>query len=302
MKLLSHIFGDGWNIAYRHVSAATILEDRSTPFTLIPNTWRTWVADPFVFSHEGTVYLFAEIFDYLTRKGTIGYSSYVNGKWQKWRIAIDEPFHMSYPNVFVRDGQIYMVPETSADHTLRLYRAVSFPATWQLEKIIAKDVDWVDTTFFVHEKCCCAITTDISDLENHKNLMLSFDDQWDLMSCKEIHEKQTDISRSGGNFIVEDHRIVRVTQDCRDHYGSALVFSQFCPEKLMDTGMGEILFRLEPKDLPVHSAKKWIGLHTYNRADGIEVVDLERRRYNPLWLLGLIIWKIGTYLPGEKNE
>lgn len=297
MKLQSRIFGTGWNIAYRH-SVKTLYEDQSTPFTLIPNTWRTWSADPFIFPCGEDVYIFAEVFDYLTRKGTIGYSRYANGKWEKWKTAINEPFHMSYPNVFSRNGQIYMVPETSADRTLRLYRAVSFPDTWQLEKIMASDVAWVDTTFFEHQNRFYAVTTDISDWDHHKDLLLCFDDQWNLISREEIPEKQTALSRSGGNFISCESEMVRVTQDCLEHYGNALIFSRFFPEELMRSGLGDILLKLEPTDLPVHSNRNWIGLHTYNRANGIDVVDLERRRYNPLWLTGLILWKIRTVLTG----
>lgn len=301
MRLRSRFFGEGWNVAYRYVPTPAILEDRNTPFCLIPNTWRTWAADPFIFIHEGRTYIFAEIFDYLTRKGRIGYSSCVNGKWKKWKTIIDEPFHMSYPNIFVRDNHIYMIPETSEDRTLRLYRASSFPEKWQLESIIAEGVSWVDTTFFKNGDCYCAITTDISNLNNHKDLLLTFDAQWKLTSITEIPEKSTFLSRSAGNFISSKQGMVRVTQDCKDHYGRALVFSQFFPDELTSNGMGEILLRLEPTDLPIQTDKKWTGAHTYNYADGIEVVDIERRHYNPLWLIGLIIWKIGTYLPGGRK-
>jgi hypothetical protein len=72
MSLLSKLYEGGWNVAYRHIPAATILDERTTPFSLIPNTWRSWAADPFVYTHEGTTYVFAELFDYLTRKGAIG--------------------------------------------------------------------------------------------------------------------------------------------------------------------------------------------------------------------------------------
>lgn len=294
MNLLSKFSEGGWNIAYRHVPTGTILEERNTPFSLIPNTWRSWTADPFVFEHEGTIYIFAEIFDYLKRKASIGYTTLTDGKWQKWKTVIDEPFHMSYPNVFSQNGQIYMVPETSADRTLRLYKAVDFPEVWQLERILAKDVTWVDTTFFENDGRTCAITTDMGDLNDQKDVLLQFDAQWNLGSRETVSEKEPDLSRSGGNFFEVNQECVRVTQDCRGHYGNALVFSRFSPDALMDTGMGDIFLRLEPKDIPILRVRKWTGLHTYSSSDNIEVVDIERRHYNLTGLIGRLVWKIRT--------
>lgn len=292
MHLISKFSEDGWNVAFRRLPAATILNERNTPFSLIPNTWRSWAADPFVFDHNGTTYIFAEIFDYWTRRGAIGYTCYVNGKWKRWKTVIREPFHMSYPNVFFYDGQIYMVPETSEAKELRLYRAVSFPNIWQLEKVLAADVEWVDTTFFECENCCYAITTDISNLNDQKDILLQFDNQWNLMSRNVVSEKETGLSRSAGNFLRTEQGMVRVTQDCRGHYGRALVFSRFLPDSLIDKGMGDLLLQLKPEDIPVQRAGKWTGVHTYNSAESIEVVDIERRHYNLIGLIGRLVWRI----------
>lgn len=292
MNLLSKFSEGGWNVAYRYVPTGTILEERNTPFSLIPNTWRSWTADPFAYEHEGTIYIFAEIFDYLKRKASIGYTACTNGKWTKWKTVIDEPFHMSYPNVFSCNGQIYMVPETSADRTLRLYKAVDFPEVWQLEKILATDVAWVDTTFFAHDGRTCAITTDMGDLNDQKDILLCFDTRWNLVSREIISEKEPGISRSGGNFFEVNQERIRVTQDCREHYGNALVFSCFNPDTLKDTGMGDIFLRLEPKDIPISQTRKWTGLHTYSSGEKIEVVDIERNHYNLTGLAGRLAWKI----------
>ena len=43
-----------WTIAYRvRKDGATILDDVQTAFTPIPNTWRYWRADPFLFENDG---------------------------------------------------------------------------------------------------------------------------------------------------------------------------------------------------------------------------------------------------------
>ena len=40
---------------------------------------------------------------------------------------INEPFHMSFPNVFKFENEFYMMPENSESNQLRLYNAVDFP-------------------------------------------------------------------------------------------------------------------------------------------------------------------------------
>ena len=39
--------------------------------------------------------------------------------------------HTSYPYVVIDDGAIYCVPETHQAREIALYRATSFPVTWE---------------------------------------------------------------------------------------------------------------------------------------------------------------------------
>ena len=60
IKVISKLLEDGWNVAYRQLPEGEILGDTNTPFCIIPNTWRTWEADPFVFQYDGKIYIFAD--------------------------------------------------------------------------------------------------------------------------------------------------------------------------------------------------------------------------------------------------
>lgn len=275
----------GWNIGVRKGTVGRILEDQTTPFELIPNSWRSWAADPFVLEHDHTVYVFAELFDYLKRRGNIGYTCLKNGKWQPWKVVIDEPFHMSYPNVFQRNGIFYMVPETSADRTLRLYRAVSFPDQWELDRVLAKDVAYVDTTFLHMNDGCYAITTDVSAHPQQRDLLLKWDKDWNIVSAEEISESRTEISRCAGNFLMQREEKIRVSQNCDGHYGKALIFSKV-DDSGLSKGLGQIVLEIGPYDLRFNRNKKWTGLHTYNATDNYEVVDVERHHYTPVSLWG----------------
>ncbi|MGH1560227.1 glucosamine inositolphosphorylceramide transferase family protein [Caulobacter segnis] len=42
-----------------------------------------------------------------------------------------EPWHLSYPQVFEADGEIWMLPEAYRSGALTLYRAAAFPDVWE---------------------------------------------------------------------------------------------------------------------------------------------------------------------------
>lgn len=292
MKMFSKLLEDGWNVAFRQQSEGKILNDAETPFSVIPNTWRTWEADPFVFQYEGETYIFAEMYDYVIRRGSIGYTKWKNGKFTSWKKVICEPFHMSYPNVFVRDGEVYMLPEMSAGHKLVLYKAVDFPEKWEQYHVIAENVMWVDTTFFNDNGIVYAITTDVSDEEHHMDYLLKFDDRFNIIEKIQIHEKDIDRSRCGGRFFFYDGKIIRVSQDCSQRYGGALIFSEMNPEQLVNEGMQNVFRYILPEDLQIAEKKKWIGLHTYNAVHQFEVVDIERRHFNIFGIITRVLGKV----------
>lgn len=288
-NLLEKLGEGGWNVAVRARTDGLILADRETPFTLIPNSWRTWEADPFLFEDGGRLYVFAEMLDYFTHRGHIGYAVLEDGRWSRWQCAIREPFHMSYPNVFRMGQEIFMVPETSADASLRLYRAVSFPDQWELVKVLARNVRWVDTTFWTEKDRHFAIARD-EDLG--QDLLLELSGSLDLVCVTPINEADPSRSRPGGNFFEDGGVPIRVTQDCSAHYGGALVFSEFDSGSLPERGMEQAKLHLGPEELQFSVRKNWTGLHTYNTSEHYEVVDVERQHFHPVGLLTRLLAKL----------
>lgn len=290
-KYVSHLLEGGWNIAVRRLPCGTILQDRDTQFEIISNTWRTWAADPFLFRDNDELYIFAELYDYIHRKGSIGYTKLINGKWSKWRVVLDEPFHMSYPNIFKVEGNIFMVPETSAGHALRLYRASVFPNEWECVKNIAEDIMWVDTTFFKADGNIHALTTDVSDENNHKDYLLSFDEELNLITKQLVHEDNINYSRPGGNFFFYNNMCYRVSQDCSSHYGGGMIFTSFDTSNVL-CGLGDEILHIFPKDIQLDEKHNWSGVHTYNSLDDYEVIDIERKHFNIFGIFSRLFLKL----------
>lgn len=102
--------------------------------------------------------------------------------------------------------------------------------------------------FFRNNDILYAITTDVSD-ENHKQYLLTFNDNLDITKKEQIKECNINYSRSGGRFFTYDGKMVRVTQDCSERYGGAVIFSEFFPEKVSHMGVTNILCHLFPLEL-----------------------------------------------------
>ena len=110
-----------------------------------------WIADPFVYEFNREQYLFVEAFLKAKNKGVIAYFRFIDGEPIYQGIAIEQPYHMSYPCIFEYHSEYYMIPETSANGTIEMYRAEHFPEKWVMDTTLQKGRKWVDTTVRFHE-------------------------------------------------------------------------------------------------------------------------------------------------------
>ena len=127
-----------WDIGYCFETVDSIEKLKTTRFAIIKSSNKEWYADPFCINYNKHFYIFCEVFHQKSGKGNIGVFEYANGKFSKCNIIIDEPFHMSYPNVFMHNDRWYMIPETSAQREVRLYEAEDFPYKWKFSCTLLK--------------------------------------------------------------------------------------------------------------------------------------------------------------------
>ena len=91
-----------------------------------------FVADPFIVYGGGRWHMFLEVMNDACYKGEISVATSANGvEWKYGGIVLREPFSLSYPYVFVWQGDYYMLPEMYKQDWLCLYRAESFPRDWR---------------------------------------------------------------------------------------------------------------------------------------------------------------------------
>ncbi|MCF8111172.1 MAG: hypothetical protein K9J85_06750 [Desulfobacteraceae bacterium] len=139
-----------WSIGYMRLNnpfEPDLTEDMPSYNKFNINESAEALADPFVIcSGDKHIYLFHEIVLKGVPPGKIAVSVFdqKNNRWEYKGVVIDEPFHLSYPYVFYANENYYMIPETKAAKSVRLYKAIEFPLKWRFVKSIIKDRKLVD--------------------------------------------------------------------------------------------------------------------------------------------------------------
>lgn len=279
MRRLTRNIGAGaqWNIGWRNIErgkgllATASLEPET--YRWLPRKTGSYLADPFPFEHQGKIWLFAEEFPYATGKGIISVAECAaDGTPGPFRPVLEAGYHLSYPAVFARDGQIYMIPETTENRTLELYRADPFPDRWVLQGVLAEDVSWADTTLFDHGGRVWLMTTTTdcggSDRDNLCLFHASrFGDPFEPHPMNPVVVDARGARPAG--WMERDHggKWLRPAQDCSGGYGWGLMIARI--DRLDREAYQEtILARIPPP-----ASLKATGLHTVNRSGAFEAID-----------------------------
>ncbi len=147
-RLRSLNWRDQWQMAYYFADKdeAGVRFDRLR--YLVPPKDRFW-ADPFAVEHEGRSFIFFEELPFATQKGHImAVEVFENGEPGEPQVALERPYHLSYPFIFSWEGSLYMMPETAANGTVEVYRCESFPLRWSLHRVVLENISAYDATLW----------------------------------------------------------------------------------------------------------------------------------------------------------
>lgn len=183
-----------------------------------------FVADPFLVREKGHYYLFFEALG--VDNGVISLASSTDGhRWIYRGVVLEEPFHLSYPCVFQWQDDYYMVPESIAVNSVRLYRATEFPGGWRFVKTIIADRPLVDPTVLVHN----GILWLFAASRDNADLRLFFahgpEGPWQEHPESPVIRNNSRDARPAGNFLNTGSRLIRFAQDSQangEKYGKAV--------------------------------------------------------------------------------
>ncbi|KAL2943244.1 Glycosyltransferase family protein 64 protein C5 [Bienertia sinuspersici] len=186
---------------------------------------------------------------------------------------------VGYPSNFVADPflyiQIYMLPESNEKGELRLYRTVSFPLQWKLEKVLLKK-PLVDSFLVKYGTKYWIFGSDHSSFGAIKNgrLEIWYSDSplgpWKPHKKNPIYNTERSFgARNGGRPFVYDGSLYRVGQDCGETYGKQIRIFKV-----------EILTEQEYKEIEVPSGfkKSYKGRNAWN---GVRYHHLDVQQLSP---------------------
>lgn len=182
-----------------------------------------FVADPFMVRHDNTWYMFFEVLNASSGKGEIAYATSDDAlHWKYGKIILNEPFHLSYPQVFLHDGEYYMIPESYQAYGVRLYKAARFPDQWVAVKQLVEG-RFVDATILRHDESWWLFT---ANFNRNDSLYLFFADSltglWTEHPRSPVVSGDPNIARPGGSVLTYNSKLYRFAQDDYPEYGNQL--------------------------------------------------------------------------------
>ncbi|WP_241651020.1 glucosamine inositolphosphorylceramide transferase family protein [Rosenbergiella nectarea] len=287
-----------WRVGVINASIQDVAQAASLAH--FPITWigadksLCFLADPFGLWREGKLYLFAEAYDYRTRRGHI--EAFVLDKdftVLEKRVVLKEDWHLSYPYVFEAEGEIWMLPEGYKSGRLTLYKAVEFPWRWQAEPRFSFPDAAIDATPYFHDgRWWMFYTPPAPKAARTNTLKLATADHlfgpWNDVPVQTLRE---DIhgARMGGTPFILDGKLVLPTQDCSRTYGGALQLLSLPDSSLAHPSLSQAR-RIEA---PSSHAPFNNGLHTLAQAGPVTLIDTKRTITGSLHRLVIELIRLG---------
>jgi len=259
----------------RHWSVA--LRNQCDPFVLIAANRQRRYADPFLFRWRGRTFLFVEDYHCTTMKGVISAAEIIGDRLAAVPIPVlERPYHLSYPFVFADAEAIYMLPETTKNNVLELYRAVEFPWKWQPDSVLIKGMALADATPLFHQNRWWLFAAAAEHgTTDHDELFIFYSDQlagpWRPHSKNPV-KSDCRAARPAGRIVQNANRLFRPAQDCEETYGSGIVWHEIV--ELSPSHFREI-------EISRIRAPRALGIerfHSFDQVGQLQVVDVTCRR------------------------
>lgn len=176
-----------------------------------------FIADPFVLYEKDSIYLFVE------RQPAVGNANIAlfTGKsifsMEYKGDVIDMDTHMSFPQVFRKNNEYYMIPETKRSNNVLLFKATKFPYEWAISDTLIKDVRFKDPSYYVHENT--EFITTVDDNLDSYTYMRKFGEV-EFRNISDDFPLKGNLVRPAGRIFEFQNDIYLPVQGSRYGYGS----------------------------------------------------------------------------------
>ena len=278
---------DQWALAYRFApgKACGHAPDLA-PFrfrTLTPPLDRFW-ADPFPLRIGDQYFVLFEELEYRAPKGRIcAVEITKDGPLGEPVRVLERAYHLSYPFTFEWGGELYMIPETAANRSVELYRAVRAPYEWVFDRMLLENVSLVDASvveiagrwwMFAGSITRGGSRCDELDLYYADSPLGPWTPHRRNPVLSDVRH-----SRPAGRPFQVGGEWYRPAQNCSRRYGYAIALRRI--DRLDPDGFEEVTVGALTPDW----ARNLVATHTVNATDGLTVIDAQVRRRRP-WFGG----------------
>ena len=267
---------DQWSIGVIDAPIHTFLEPnaRPKPHYLAQGVRSKLLADPFGIKRGEKLTILCEEFDYKSPRGLISSIEFDGESWSDGTaVAMDQPFHMSYPYLIEHQGEIYCVPETHEAREVALYRAEDFPHRWAKVATLLEDIPAVDSAVFQYEGLWWLTCTNREHGQYSDLLVWYASDLFGPWRPHAANPVKTDIcsARPGGTPFIHQGCLYRPAQDCSQTYGGRIILNRVL--RLTPTEFEE-----EPAAIiePYTDGPFPHGIHTISAVGDITLIDGKR--------------------------
>jgi len=243
---------------------------------LVPPKDRAW-ADPFAVEHQGRYFIFFEEWRYRTPKGRImAVEVFEDAEPAEPQVVLERPYHLSYPFVFSWDGSLYMLPETSENGTIEIYRCEAFPLRWRLHKVLLEKISAFDATLCKqNDRWWMFVNVAEPEADSSEELHLYWSTTplgpWTAHRGNPV-VSDARCARPAGPLFSRDGMLYRPSQDCSLVYGHSVLINRV--DILSDDNYREtVVHRITPgwrEDI--------LRVHTFGGSKRLRVIDYMARR------------------------
>jgi hypothetical protein len=267
-----------WHVGWRFNDGAGVWQtgDLSGPgWNVLADPGNHFYADPFPINWQGRTFVFFEDLDHRVGKGTISAIEFGDtGPIGKVVPVLEEPWHLSYPFLIEDDGALWMIPESSLNGDVAIYKCVRFPDKWERHATLLSGFELADVTLTRHNGLNYLFGAWRDGTGGYSDSLAIYYAEH-LMGPWLPHASNPVLidrasTRPAGNFVTINDRLWRPVQDCAGGYGAALALAEIV--ELSPTTFKQIV-RHSLRPGPAWPGRK---LHTLNRCGRLEVIDGSR--------------------------
>jgi hypothetical protein len=228
-------------------------------------------ADPFIWPIDGQPRVIYEDIDRWHKRGRIRSISLGRfSRWQRSRLEIDRPFHLSYPFILFHESSWCCVPESARDEGVDLHMWDPVSASWRFRRRLIDGVGILDPTLFSHAGIWYLFGTTRGD-GSYEKLRIwwadSLEGPWNMHKNNPAKADIRSARPAGPLFIFSGHWY-RPAQDCTGGYGGAITINKIeilSPTEFVETTVSRVA--PEPDGPYPH------GLHTLSILGDKALID-----------------------------